>query len=681
MIGKVLANRYEILEKIGTGGMGDVYKAHDRKLDRVVAIKILKAEYNDDSNFIRKFKRESLAAASISHPNIVSIYDVGTEEPYDEKIHYIVMEYIDGKTLKEVINEEGLLREKRALNYCVQIAEALKVAHSKNIVHRDIKSQNIMITKDDRVKVTDFGIARVADNSTVTATNAIMGSVHYFSPEQARGSKVDNRSDIYSMGIVLYEMLTGRLPFDAENPVSVALMQVQSNMPKPSDAYSDISEASDAIVLKMTAKDPNDRYKDVNLLIKDIKNLQLGRTSNIDFTQTMKQTMPLDDRIKSSARASNKNNSSVSDRGKKVVRRSKDDDYDYDDYDEDDNKRSKKKNNKKSSTPIILGILTAILLFVMIAVVVPKALFNSDKKVEETLMVPVPNIVGLTEDEAIAKLKAQKLDVNISGNEEDPNYSNKEVLSQSPKDGEEVKEGTTVNIVVNVLPDAIKIPELKGYTLEEAQKKVTELGLRIVDIDSEYSDDVEEGKVFEQEPKAGIEVLKNKDIKIKISKGKDDRSITIPDTKGLNKDDAKKTLETLGFKVKIETTASGEVDLDEVVDYSPKENVKKGDTITLVVSSGKDQDKDEDEEEEDNTPVNDSYSNDPVNTTFSLTVPDDGERHRIEIKRHIKNGKTFTIYNYHKTADDGNIKIPVEGTKGDKFEVYVDGNLVQSQHL
>lgn len=681
MIGKVLANRYEILEKIGTGGMGDVYKAHDRKLDRVVAIKILKAEYNDDSNFIRKFKRESLAAASISHPNIVSIYDVGTEEPFDEKIHYIVMEYIDGKTLKEVINEDGRLREKRALNYCVQIAEALKVAHSKNIVHRDIKSQNIMITKDDRVKVTDFGIARVADNSTVTATNAIMGSVHYFSPEQARGSKVDNRSDIYSMGIVLYEMLTGRLPFDAENPVSVALMQVQSNMPRPSDTYSDISESSDAIVLKMTAKDPNDRYKDVNALIKDIKNLQLGRTSNIDFTQTMKQTMPLDDRIKSSSKQAYKKQASVSDRGKKVVRRSNDED----DY-EIEEKKPKKKKKKGSATPIILGILTAVLLFVMIVVIGPKALFNSNKdQIEQTLTAKIPKVVGLTEDEAIAKLKAQKLNVNISGNEEDPNYANKEVLSQSPKAGEEVEEGTTINIVVNILPDAIKVPELKGLSLEEAQKKITDLGLRIVDISSEYSDDVEEGKIFEQEPEAGREVLKDKDIKIKISKGKDDREVNIPDTKGLSKEDAKKTLENLGFKVKFESTTSNSVDIDEVVDYKPKEDAKNGDTITLIISKGKedsDEDnEDKDDEKEDNSPVNDSYSNDPVNTTFSLTVPDDGDRHRIEIKRHIKNGKTFTIYNYHKTADDGTIKIPVEGSKGDKFEVYVDGNLVQSQHL
>ncbi|MFR6222473.1 MAG: protein kinase domain-containing protein, partial [Anaerococcus sp.] len=245
MISKVLGKRYEILEKIGTGGMGNVYKAHDRRLDRIVAIKILKLEYNDDSNFIRKFKRESLAAASISHPNIVSIFDVGSETIDDDVVHYIVMEYIDGKTLKELINEDGKLPEKRALNYALQIAEALKMAHSKHIVHRDIKSQNIMVTKDDRVKVTDFGIARVADNTTVTATNAVMGSVHYFSPEQARGAKVDNRSDIYSMGIVLYEMLTGTLPFDADNPVSVALMQVQTNMPRPSDKVKSLSPGVD----------------------------------------------------------------------------------------------------------------------------------------------------------------------------------------------------------------------------------------------------------------------------------------------------------------------------------------------------------------------------------------------------------------------------------------------------
>lgn len=673
MIGKVLGNRYEILEKIGTGGMGDVYKAHDRKLDRVVAIKILKREFNDDNNFIRKFKRESLAAASISHPNIVSIYDVGSEESEYDKTHYIVMEYIDGKTLKEVINEEGRLNEKRALNYCVQIAEALKVAHSKNIVHRDIKSQNIMITKDDRVKVTDFGIARVADNSTVTATNAIMGSVHYFSPEQARGAKVDNRSDIYSLGIVLYEMLTGKLPFDAENPVSVALMQVQSNMPIPSKSNQNISQSVDSIVLKMTMKDPDERYKDVYQLIRDIKNIQLGRTSNIDYTQTMKQTMPLDERIKDMS--NDGKNNSVSDRGKKVVRRPDNQSS------EKITKKSPKKKKKKSATPIILGIITALLLFVMIAYIGPKALFNSSKnQVEQDMTVKVPKLVGVSEDEARTILKARKLEMNISGNEEDYDHKNREVLSQSPSDGTEVEEGSTVNVVINVLPNAIKIPKLEGKTLEEAQEIVNELGLRIVDIKSEYSEDVDEDKIISQVPVAGTEVVSDKKISIVLSKGKDESGVEIPNTIGLSKADAKDTLQKLGFKVKSEEKASDMVDKGEVVDYSPKGKAKKDDIITIIVSSGKEEEV-EDKEEENNTPINNSGSNDPVSTNFNVRVPEDGERHRIVIQRYTSNGKSYKIYDYHKTSDDGDVKIPVEGAKGDRFEIYMDGNLIQNQNI
>lgn len=687
MIGKVLGNRYEILEKIGTGGMGDVYKAHDRKLDRVVAIKVLKREFNDDNNFIRKFKRESLAAASISHPNIVSIYDVGSEESEFDKTHYIVMEYIDGKTLKEVINEEGRLTEKRALNYCVQIAEALKVAHSKNIVHRDIKAQNIMITKDDRVKVTDFGIARVADNSTVTATNAIMGSVHYFSPEQARGAKVDNRSDIYSLGIVLYEMLTGKLPFDAENPVSVALMQVQSNMPKPSDLNKNVSKAADAIVLKMTMKDPDDRYKDVYQLIKDIKNIQLGRTSDIDYSQTMKQTMPLDDRIKD---MSNESQKSVSERGKKVVRRPQNaEDFEQEDEKKETKKKeTKKKKKKKSATPVVLGIITAALLFVMIAVVVPKALFNSDRgQIEQNMKVKVPDLKGVTEDEARTILKARKLEMNVSGNEENYKYKNREVLSQSPLSGDEVEEGSTVNVVINVLPESVKVPRLEGKTLEEAQDIVNELDLRIADIKYEFSEDVDSDKIISQSPEAGSDVTKDQKISIVISKGVDESKEDIPDVIGISKKAATKTLEKLGFEVKTVEQASNMVEKGEVVDYSPKENAKKGDTITIYVSSGKEDPETDDSEDEDenttdsNKPINSSYSKDPVSTNFNVRVPDDGERHRIEVKRHIKDGKTYTIYNYHKTSSDGDISIPVEGGKGDKFEIYVDDKLVQSQNL
>lgn len=658
MIGKILGNRYEILEKIGTGGMGDVYKAHCRRLDRIVAIKTLKSEFNDDNNFIRKFKRESLAAASISHPNIVSIYDVGTEELGLDKIHYIVMEYIDGNTLKDLINKEGKFTEKRALNYTVQIAEALKVAHSKNIVHRDIKSQNIMITKDDRVKVTDFGIARVADNSTVTATNAIMGSVHYFSPEQARGTKVDNRSDIYSLGIVLYEMLTGRLPFEAENPVSVALMQVQSNMPLPSARNNDVSSATDQIVIKMTMKEPNDRYKDVYTLIRDIKNIQLGRTSNINYKEEARKnrTMPISKNgIKSSPILNSKNSNKR-------------------EYQKPQTKKAEKK--KGSSLPVILGIVCALLLIVMLAYFAPKVLSGDigSNKQEEINTVEVPDVVGMSQEEAKASIEAAGFEISISGTEEREDKENKEVLSQDPRAKEMLKKGSIVKITVNRIPDFITIPDLTDKTLEEAQAIVQSKGLTINKIDMETSDTIEEGKIISQDPGANSEVVKNKNISVVVSKGSEDTSITIPSLKGVNGDNAKETLERLGFKVEVEYVKSNAVGLDDVVDYEPKEKAEKDSTITLYVSEGlKDETNDEDEDSLDN-------SNLPSNLT--VRIPDDGSSHQVRVKRITESGNEYEIYNYNKSSEDGEVKVPLEYIKkGDTFEIYIDEQKVRTEKI
>ncbi|SHH44268.1 serine/threonine protein kinase [Anaerosphaera aminiphila DSM 21120] len=658
MIGKVLGNRYEVLEKIGAGGMGDVYKAHDRKLDRIVAVKILKAEYTDDSNFIRKFKRESLAAASISHPNIVSIYDVGSEEIESQKVHYIVMEFIDGKTLKEIINEEGRLNEKRALNYTVQVAEALKTAHSKGIVHRDIKTQNIMVTKDDRVKVTDFGIARVADNSTVTATNAIMGSVHYFSPEQARGAKVDNRSDIYSLGIVLYEMLTGKLPFDAENPVSVALMQVQSDMPLPSKSYSDISSDVDGIVLKLTMKNPEDRYPDVNALIKDIKNVQLGKTAGSSYTKTSSQETV----VMSDPRIQNSSNG----RSKKVIRR------DDDTSDNVEQKKPKKKKKKGSSLPIILGIISAVLIFFLLAFVVPKV-FNNKADEDAVEKVSVPSLVGTTKAEAKAKLDALGLVFEQVGVDENENKNDEEIISQEPKEGIEVEKGSTVKVVVNVLPEAVNMPKLVGETLESAQKIASENGLKITNIKNEFDDEVEEGKIISQDPEAGNKVSKNKEITITVSKGIEvKKEIEVPNTTGLDKDEAKSALEGKDFVVKIKEEYNNKVDPGQVADYEPKGTVEEGSTITLIINSGK---PDSGDLESDSEEVSKGRN-------FNVRVPEDDERHQVLVKRTLTNGSTIDFYNYKKSAEDNPIEIPIEGAhKGEKFELYVDGILQDTQTI
>ena len=658
MINKILANRYEILEKIGTGGMGNVFKAHDRKLDRIVAIKVLKLEYNEDNNFIRKFKRESLAAASISHPNIVSIYDVGTEKVEDKEVHYIVMEYIDGKTLKDLINDEGRLSEKRALNYCIQIAEALKVAHSKHIVHRDIKSQNIMVTRDDRIKVTDFGIARVADNTTVTATNAVMGSVHYFSPEQARGAKVDNRSDIYSLGIVLFEMLTGRLPFDADNPVSVALMQVQSQMPRPSDFIKSIDPSVDALVLKMTEKDPDERYRDVFDLIKDIKDYTIGAK-----TFTVKRDYEEDDNstviTPNVKRRTNRNHSN--------------------NLDNDRQKPKKVVKKKKSAAPAILGIFSAIVIIALLIYVVPKAIkgMKSGDVVEK---IAVENYIGKTRDEAKELIEAQGLILDVN-TVEDENEPDGVVLGQKPEEGTSVDKGSTVTLEINELPDSVPVPPLKGLTKEEAQKTLEDNSLKLGSVEEAFNEEVEEGKVIYSNPDGGYSVKRGTAVKVIISKGIDKTPVVLSDYKGMDQDVVVNQLKSLGFTVVIENGNSNKVGEGQVYDMDPKPNqsVEKGSTVTLYISKGPKIEEEETESEIQDTENQDNYNR--INHV-KVKVPDDGESHRVTADR-VKdaNGNKIgatSVWNYNVEAGDvANVELIGPG----EYNIYVDGNLVKTEKI
>lgn len=672
MISKVLGKRYEILEKIGTGGMGNVYKAHDRRLDRIVAIKILKLEYNDDSNFIRKFKRESLAAASISHPNIVSIFDVGSETIDDDVVHYIVMEYIDGKTLKELINEDGRLPEKRALNYALQIAEALKMAHSKHIVHRDIKSQNIMVTKDDRVKVTDFGIARVADNTTVTATNAVMGSVHYFSPEQARGAKVDNRSDIYSMGIVLYEMLTGTLPFDADNPVSVALMQVQTNMPRPSDKVKSLSPGVDDLVLKMTRKDPNKRYKDVYDLIKDIKSILVNGRVIEPLSNYQKEDIDATVIENPIYQPSNE---------KRYVNRSSRD------FPKDKEVIKKERKKKNSAAPAILGVFCAIIIIFLLAKVAPKAIagLNNRDKVQEVELV---DVVGALKGEAEAKLDSQGLKYKITTTE-DSSKKSEEVISQDPAAGTIVEKGSTINLVINSLPDDVEIPQMKNYTLELAEDKLNNLGLAVGEVEYIFDEEIENEKIIYTEPQAGEKVARGAKVKIFISKGKDDEPVKIPSSyKGLSPEAPKAALEKLGLIVKIEEGYSGDVGKGEIYKIDPEQGTElaKGSTVTLYVSKGPQTEDIVDESEESDSnkgnreeqdSENNSSNSDVKTYSYKIKVPDDGKTHNIKAYR-VKNSKgeevnQDPIWNYNRdSGSTDNIKLIGKGV----YEIYIDDQYV-----
>jgi len=664
MINKILANRYEILEKIGTGGMGNVFKAHDRKLDRIVAIKVLRLEYNEDNNFIRKFKRESLAAASISHPNIVSIYDVGTEKVEENDIHYIVMEFIDGKTLKELINDVGRLPEKRALSYCIQIAEALKVAHSKHIVHRDIKSQNIMVTRDDRIKVTDFGIARVADNTTVTATNAVMGSVHYFSPEQARGAKVDNRSDIYSLGIVLFEMLTGTLPFDADNPVSVALMQVQSKMPKPSDIIKNIDPSVDAIVLKMTEKDPNKRYSDVFDLIKDIKDYTIGsKTFTVNRNYEDDKTVvgaPIRDR-----NLNNRSNNS---------------------FQNSKQFKPRKTTKKKSTAPAILGVFSALFIIALLIYVVPKAL-NGMKSNTEVEKVVLEEYVGKTREEAKNLIESQGLVLDVS-TIEDEDQPDGIVLEQNPEAGLEVEKGSTVRLTINELPDSVAVPPLKGLTLEEAKKILEENSLRLGSTEEEFNEEVESGKIISSNPEGGYSVKRGSAVKVLVSKGIDNTPVTLNDYTGLGEKVVVNQLKTLGFDVEVEKGFSDKVSEGQVyaMEPSPGKTVEKGSKVTIYISEGSKDEEDKSlesttEEKKENEKNNDTDKYNRIKYV-KVRVPDDGDTHNVTAERVVDaSGNKISprsVWNYNiEAGDTSNVELIGPG----EYNIYVDGNLVKTEKI
>lgn len=662
MIGKMLGNRYEILQKIGTGGMGDVYKAHCHKLDRIVAIKILKVEYNSDENFIRKFRRESLAAASISHPNIVGIYDVGSEEVDGEQIHYIVMEYIDGKTLKEIITENGPLKQSVALNYSIQIAEALKVAHAKGIVHRDIKSQNIMVTKDDRVKVTDFGIARVADNSTVTATNAVMGSVHYFSPEQARGAKVDNRSDIYSLGIVMFEMLTGRVPFDADNPVSVALMQVQSNLPIPSSINPAISDNVDKMILKMCKKNPDDRYKNADELIGDIKAIILNRLEDLTFNKESRKTVII--------------NSESGPRKKKVIRRDTSDPYAQNVDRPAETTLPKRRKEKSSKVGVIVGILTAALFIALIIFVVPKVVplmrERNEKiqaeKIEETMSI-VPNLVGTESAKAENLAKNAGFKIAIGEAKTDLEHKDGEILFQDLVAGTSAEKNSVITVIINKLTEENLVPSLVDKNADEAKGLVEGRGYQI---DITYEDsDKEGGTVLSQSPKAGETLEKGGTISVVVSKSDEETMLTVPNIKGMAKDLAIQSIEAHGFKVgEIKEGRANSIDKGDAFDQVPEggETAPKGSTISFKVSIG---------------PVIDEPSKEPKqmkSVTISIPTYTDGQDHSIKVemindegRRNIKTEK----YN----GDGVEREVKVEAEVGSVIEIQIDNVTIESREI
>ena len=539
--GRLLGNRYEIIENIGNGGMATVYKAKCHVLNRYVAVKVLREEFTTDEEFVKRFNTEAQSAASLTHPNIVSVYDVGSEGD----LHYIVMELVKGKTLKDIINEDGVLSWKWSVNVAIQIASALETAHKNNIIHRDIKPHNIIITED--------GIAKAVSNSTITAFGSTIGSVHYFSPEHARGGYTDAKSDLYSLGVVLYEMVTGKVPFNADTPVSVALKHMQENPKEPITLNPSIPKSVNDIIMKAMQKDINLRYQTATEMLRDLS--KALKNPNGDFVVMEKQEDFPTQRLSTIYDKSNENKEVNKEKGLKGFLK------------------------KHKVFSIFVG---AILLFV-VTILITTLLLNVFSKKD----VQIPELVGLDRNAAKTKAEEYKLKY-VEGKEAfDKDIPAGYIISQDPAymANYTVKEGSTITVVVSKGRNIVPVPKLVGLTTEEATATLEELGL-LVNIKEEYDKKVEAGIVIEQDVKQGEEIDAGETITIKVSKGIE--KVTVPDLTGKTEEEAKKLITDNGLKLKkVEVGRDESKEDGKVIAQSLEANseVEKDSYITITVNS------------------------------------------------------------------------------------------------
>ena len=537
----ILGNRYQIIKKIGDGGMAFVYQAKDKLLNRIVAVKVLRPEFVDDKDFLAKFKREAEAVANITHPNIVNVYDVGQEG----KVHYIVMEYVDGQNLKEIIKNEGVLDEYTALDITKQIAQALSAAHKKGVIHRDIKPHNILISNEDRqVKVADFGIAKAVSNSTITNIGSIIGSVHYFSPEQAKGQPVANNADLYSLGIVLYEMLIGRVPFRGDSPISIALQHINEEIEFTQEEKTKIPHSIRTLISKMTEKSPEDRYQSAEEVIEDIdyieKNIDLDFIKEYDNYVTQKIDQ---DKLLAKSKRYNTNRNYY----EEDLEDYSDEYEDEEDYYEEQkpvrksnkNNVSKKAKKKKcnNTKKIIIGVIALAVVVVALfggKLAINAFLNNNTSSNGQVESFDVPNFVGISIDDA--NKQAAKLGLNIQTTEEyNTEVKAGYIISQSPQMGK-VQTGDTINVVVSLGGKAATVPNCVGMSYEKAKKLIESNNLKVGSRSYEYSDSYEEGVVIWQNPYSGTNgVMQNTTVDLVISKGKKpEDNTTKPDDNNQN---------------------------------------------------------------------------------------------------------------------------------------------------
>ncbi len=601
--GMFLADRYEIMDRIGTGGMSDVYRAKCHKLNRFVAIKVLKQEFSEDKTFVSKFNIEAQSAAGLMHPNIVNVYDVGDENG----IHYIVMELVEGITLKKYIEKKGRLSSKEAISIAIQVAQGIEAAHSHHIVHRDIKPQNIIISKDGKVKVTDFGIARAATSQTINSS--AMGSVHYISPEQARGGYSDEKSDIYSFGITLYEMLTGTVPFDGDSTVAVAVQHIQDEIPPASSVVDDIPISVDKIVTKCTQKKTERRYQSATELIADLKKSLV--MPDVDFVKMMPMygdtiVAQAEDELKTDLINSlqDEDEDSLYD-DDDVLDEDDDDEDDEDDEDEEASKDDEEDiedggNEKLDKIMKYIGIGIVVMIIIVTIFVVIKVVSavggkstKSETTTEATLastedsdQVSVPDVAGMTEDDAKAALNKVGLGCKISKQNSDT-VAEGNVISQSQKADSKVDKNTTITITVSSGSNTFTVPNVVGKTESDASSTLKNAGLT-VSIDYSFSDSVSQGNVISQTPSKGSSVKSGDSVTINVSRGKETKKVTVPYVMGMTESQANEALDNAGLKYSVYGYQESSSERGIVIgqSYSSGKEVDEGTVIQLTLSAG-----------------------------------------------------------------------------------------------
>ena len=600
-VGYILGNRYEILEHIGTGGMSDVYKAWDSASERYVAIKVLRRENYEDETLVKRFMTEAEATAMLDHPNIVGIYDAA----FTDGVHYIVMELAEGMTLKRYIRRYSRLSAKETVDIAMQIAKGLEAAHEKNIVHRDIKPQNILVSDSGKVKITDFGIAKAATGDTISSNT--MGSVHYLSPEQAKGGYVDKRSDIYSLGITMYEMAVGKVPFDGDNNVAIALMHIKNEITPPRQYYPDIPESLQRIILKCTAKKPLHRYQSARELILDLQKVFISQDGNYVFiadseqdgSPTIKRDMKEIETIKQSLR---QNRTEDGEDPSQIP-----DNRDYEDNDIEENGEDDSEDKPFTNVIRIFMILMGVLLAGVLLYAIGSALSGinvgkpgddeTEKIIEATTgnvevidedLVEVPNVMNMTRKKARNTLKKQGFKVEFQYGKY---YSDKDnglvVVAQNPEAGEEVQKESVVTLTLGVDEASyVEIPDLLGLKEKKAEKKLKDLGLK-VNLAYATSDTIEAGYVMAQNPVGGAKVAKGFAVTITVSKGLEE--VRVPSLYGMSQTAAQRQLESVGLELgDVSSDYSGDVGVNDVIDQSVDAGtyVEKGTKVSIVISLG-----------------------------------------------------------------------------------------------